>query len=122
MAWRDSLTLDDHPKGTLGFTGDPACPAHPVVTIPQSAIAEYLALEQAHHRFEKLKAQLKADLEAGAAVEPGPYDLELEIRQQRRLTAEHVITALGLPEETVADLRASAPVQHARYLHVRTGE
>jgi hypothetical protein len=120
MSGRDSLALDEHPEGTLGFTADPANPAHPVVTIPQWAIAEYLALEPAHRRYETLKAQLKADLEAGAAVEPGPHSLVLEFRERQRLTAEHVIGALGLPPEEVAQLRASAPVEHARYLHVRT--
>ena len=89
--------------------------------ITQEAIREYLRLQDQHNRFEHLKEQLKEGLAAGAAVEPGPWRLELEVRQQRALTAEALIKALGLSDAEVQRLKASAPARPLRCLVIRPG-
>jgi hypothetical protein len=88
----------------------------PVIT--QGMIADYLTLEAAHRSFEDLKRRLKQALEAGVAVEPGPCGLELQVREQQALTAAHLIASLGLSDEQVAELKATAPTRQLRYLVV----
>jgi hypothetical protein len=93
----------------------------PAETITQAEIEEYLALQRQHLRFRALHRQLKARLEAGAPVEVGHHRLELQVREQRTLTAAHLVAALGLTAAEVAELRATAPKKQLRYLRVLPG-
>ncbi len=93
--------------------------SEPLAIISQQLIAEYLGLEEQHHRFERLKEWLKRSLEGGAATEPGRWRLELEVRQQRPLTAAGLIEALGLSDEQVRRLRAAAPTRAVHDLAIR---
>ncbi len=90
-----------------------------LAVITQEQIREFLHLQDQHNQFEHLKARLKAALASGAAVEPGPWRLELELREQRALTAAALIKALGVSEAEVQRLKASTPPQVLRYLAVR---
>ena len=93
----------------------------PLGMISQQLLAEYLGLEELHRRFERLKEWLKRSVEAGAATEPGPFRLELEVREQRALTAEALIKALGQSDAEVQRLKASAPARPLRCLVIRPG-
>jgi hypothetical protein len=95
---------------------DPSPPRAGAALIPQERVAEYLTLEASHRRFEQLKEELKRALAEGAVVEPGDLHLELDVREQRALTAEYLVAALGLGQEQVDRLRADAPVRRLRYL------
>ncbi len=113
--YRDQVEIaDNRPLAAAG--GDAF---NDLVVITQEAIAEYLRLQDQHNKFEHMKARLKAALAAGAAVERGPWRLELDVREQRALTAAALIKALGVSHAEVQRLKASAPPQSLRYLIVR---
>ena len=105
--------------GPDGAAGEARDDKEPSGIISQQLIAEYLSLQEQHLRFERLKEWLKRSLEAGAATEPGPFRLELEVREQRALTAEALIKALGLSDAEVQRLKASAPARPLRCLVIR---
>jgi hypothetical protein len=86
--------------------------------ISQEEIRKYLELEKQHKRFEKLKKTLIVALENGVEIEPGPFGLELEIRECRRLTQEYLFQALGLSLDVVGILREEAPLIPQRFLRV----
>ena len=115
--WDQGGLADNRPLADEGEEGV----NDPTWIITQEAISEYLRLWEEHNEFECLKARLKDALEDGAAVEPGPWRLELEVRQQRALTAEALIKALGLSDAEVQRLKASAPARPLRCLVIRPG-
>jgi hypothetical protein len=98
--------------GAGGPTGLPA-------VITQELLDKFVALEAEHRRFSRMKRQLRAAVEAGVPVEPGPHQVELQVREQRSFTVSYVVAALGLSPEQVAELKASAPPRPRRYLRVR---
>ena len=93
--------------------------AHQSGVVTQEQIVELATLQQAHRRFEELKQQLNAALDYGASIEPGPLGLERQLRESRALKVDYLVEALHLSQDTVASLRASAPVRVSRHLVVR---
>ena len=112
--WDQGGLADNRPLADEGEEGV----NDPTWIITQEAISEYLRLWEEHNEFECLKAQLQAALEGGAEVEPGPWRLELEVRERRALTAAGLIAALGLSDEQVRRLKAAAPARALRRLVV----
>jgi hypothetical protein len=94
-------------------------PTGRLAVISQQLIDKYLELEAQDRAFRALKEQLKRALVAGASVEPGPHRLELQVREQRALTVNLLVDALGLSAEEVAELKGSAPPRRLHYLVVR---
>jgi hypothetical protein len=121
--WGQAAVGPDGPAGEAPYArcGEARDGNEPLGIISQQLIAEYLGLQEQHNRFERLKEWLKRSLEGGAAQVPGPWRLELVVREQRALTAAGLIAALGLSDEQVRRLKAAAPARPLRCLVVRPG-
>lgn len=113
--------MDHHLKDGTAVNKQPppgAWAAAPKV-ITQQMLAEFLQLKAMAAKLKALESYLKAALEAGVGIEPGPHTATLECRQTRYLTAALIIERLGLSPERVKALRASADLRTTRTLKVR---
>jgi hypothetical protein len=116
-AWQDDLPSFDEMVGPGEVTDNAGLPHIDIVT--QEQLAAFLRLQPLAARFEKLREQLKTALADGTPVEPGPYTAEVNIREVRRLTVDHLIRAFCLSREQLAAARATASPQRYRHLSVR---
>ena len=70
----------------------------PNLIVGQRALREYHALCEAEHRRKELRRSIVELLEAGAAVESGPFGAYSRQYEQRRFSAEQLVRLLGQAE------------------------
>lgn len=65
---------------------------------------------------DKLRKSIMAKLDAGARIEPGQFDAEIQETEQRRITNDALVSALGI--EVVENVRATIEPTKSRSLKV----
>jgi hypothetical protein len=86
--------------------------------VAQATLARYIELRPLATEFKVIEEALRADLAAGAVVEPGPFTANVNVEHKPRLLQEYLFQALHLSAEDVQDLRDNAPLVPHRYLSV----
>jgi hypothetical protein len=81
-------------------------------------LAEYHELRPLAERFKLVEEELKAAVDAGVPVEPGPLLPRLKIYYSRRLVVDFIFNRLGLTPQQIRKLRAEAPEARYRSLSV----
>lgn len=113
-----SLIAAHNDKSTAqGVTRD-SLPVKPKL-ITQGMLVEYDQLKPLAERFKLLEETLKRSLEAGTAVEYGPYGAYLDVDEKPRLLQQYIFDSLGLTASQIKMLRANAPLVRYRHLTVK---
>lgn len=86
--------------------------------IPQAWLNRYQDLQKVAGELSALKNTLRAALENGASVEPGPLTARLDIRQCHRLSQKFLFEKLGISAEAVKKLKQTSPLSNRTYLVV----
>jgi len=88
--------------------------------ITQAELERYKALSAEARELswsvEKLRKSLIAKIDAGAPVEPGQFDAEIQETEQRRITNDELVRLLGL--DVVEEVRANIAPTKSRSLKV----